>query len=73
MRYIKLENGKEIFSSNSDDSIILAIIIAFLCIISFKHYLLFHSLVELFGVVAAYTAFVILWKSKGLILNRYLF
>ena len=47
-------------------------IIFFLCIISFKHYLLFHSLVELFGVVAAYTAFVIIWKSKGSILNIYL-
>lgn len=72
MRYIKLENGKEIFSLDPDDSIVWAIIIAFLCIISFKHYLLFHSLVELFGVVAAYTAFVIIWRSRNLILNKYL-
>lgn len=72
MRYIKLENGKEIFSSDPDNSIIWAIIIAFLCILSFKRYLLFHSLVELFGVVASYTAFFIMWKSRRVIFNKYL-
>jgi hypothetical protein len=72
MRDVKRENGREIFRSELDDSIVWAIIIVFLCIISFKHYLLFHSLVELFSVVAACTAFIIIWKSKSLILNRYL-
>lgn len=72
MRYIKLENGKEIFSSDPDDSIVWAIIIAFLCILSFKRYLLFHSLVELFGVVASYIAFFIIWRSRRLIFNKYL-
>ena len=69
MRDVKRENGREIFRSELDDSIVWAIIIVFLCIISFKHYLLFHSLVELFSVVAACTAFIIIWKSKSLILN----
>ena len=55
MRDVKRENGREIFRSELDDSIVWAIIIVFLCIISFKHYLLFHSLVELFSVVAACT------------------
>src|SRR5665647_2910430 len=72
MRDVKRENGREIFRSELDDSIVWAIIIVFLCIISFKHYLLFHSLVELFSVVAACTSFIIIWKSKSLILNRYL-
>ncbi len=72
MRDVKRENGREIFRSELDDSIVWAIIIVFLCIISFKHYLLFHSLVELFSVVAACIAFIIIWKSKSLILNRYL-
>jgi hypothetical protein len=68
----KQEREREVLRPGLDNSIVWAIIITFLCIISFKHYLLFHSLVELFSVVAAYSAFIIIWKSKSLILNKYL-
>ncbi len=36
------------------------------------NYLLFHSLVELFSIVVAFTLFVIVWNSKHFIRNQYL-
>lgn len=49
-----------------------SIIIVSLYIISLKNYLLFHILAELFSILVAYIVFLIIWKSKGLISNRYL-
>jgi hypothetical protein len=48
------------------------IIIVSLYIVSLKNYLLFHILAELFSVLVAYIVFLIIWKSKGFISNRYL-
>lgn len=47
-------------------------IISVLYLISLSNYLLFHTLVELFSVYVAYIIFIIVWKSKGSLENRYL-
>lgn len=48
------------------------IIIFSLYVISLENYLLFHVLAELFSVLIAFIVFLIIWKSKGFISNRYL-
>lgn len=40
--------------------------------ISLKNYLLFHTVVELFSVYVAYVIFLIIWKSRTRLENRYL-
>lgn len=40
--------------------------------ISFGNYLLFHTVVELFSVYVAYVIFLIVWKSRARLENRYL-
>jgi PAS domain-containing protein len=48
------------------------IIIGLLYMLSLSHYLLFYSLVKMFSILIAFIVFVIIWKSKTLLLNRYL-
>ncbi|WP_345945483.1 MASE3 domain-containing protein [Methanosarcina sp. DH2] len=43
-----------------------------LYLISLGNYLLFHTLVELFSVYVAYVVFLIVWKSRARLENRYL-
>nr|WP_239451401.1 MASE3 domain-containing protein [Methanosarcina horonobensis] len=43
-----------------------------LYLISLGNYLLFHTLVELFSVYVAYVIFLIVWKSRARLENRYL-
>ncbi|WP_394295999.1 MASE3 domain-containing protein [Methanosarcina acetivorans] len=47
-------------------------IIGLLYLISLGNYLLFHTLVELFSVYVAYVIFLIVWKSRECLENRYL-
>lgn len=48
------------------------VIIGLLYILSLSHYLFFYSLVKLFSILIAYIVFVIIWKSRTLLVNRYL-
>lgn len=52
--------------------ILWAAIISILYLVSLSNYLLFHTLVELFSVYVAYVIFLIVWKSKAGLENRYL-
>jgi len=52
--------------------ILWAAIISVLYLISLSNYLLFHTLVELFSVYVAYVIFLIVWKSRSHLENRYL-
>ena len=47
-------------------------IITLLYLISLKNYLLFHTVVKLFSVYIAYVIFLIVWKSRARLENRYL-
>ncbi|MGB9939840.1 MASE3 domain-containing protein [Methanosarcina sp.] len=47
-------------------------IIILLYLISLNNYLLFHTVVELFSVYVAYVIFLIVWKSRSRLENRYL-
>jgi PAS domain S-box-containing protein len=48
------------------------VIIGLLYMLSLSHYLFFYILVKLFSILIAFIVFVIIWKSKTLLLNRYL-
>ena len=52
--------------------IIWSILIILLYSISLINFHLFHILVELFSILIAYIVFLIIWRSKGFISNRYL-
>lgn len=52
--------------------VLWAAIISVLYVISFSNYLLFHTLAELFSVYVAYVIFLIVWKSRNHLENRYL-
>lgn len=47
-------------------------IVILLYLISLGNYLLFHTVVELFSVYVAYVIFLIVWKSRARLENRYL-
>jgi PAS domain S-box-containing protein len=47
-------------------------IVGLLYLISLGNYLLFHTVVELFSVYVAYVIFLIVWKSRTRLENRYL-
>jgi PAS domain S-box-containing protein len=47
-------------------------IIGILYVISLSNYLLFHSLAELFSIFVAYVVFLIVWKSRARLENRFL-
>ena len=47
-------------------------IIILLYLISLNNFLLFHTVVELFSVYVAYVIFLIVWKSRSRLENRYL-
>ncbi len=47
-------------------------IIILLYLISLSNYLLFHTVIELFSVYFAYVIFLIVWKSRSRLENRYL-
>ncbi len=47
-------------------------IIILLYFISLNNYLLFHTVVELFSVYVAYVIFLVVWKSRSRLENRYL-
>ncbi len=49
-----------------------AVLMAGLYIASWLDYLLFHSLVELFSVIIAFTIFILIWNSRGFLDNGYL-
>ncbi|MCC4770204.1 PAS domain-containing protein [Methanosarcina sp. DH2] len=49
-----------------------AAIISVLYVISLSNFLLFHTLVELFSVYVAYVIFLVVWKSREHLENRYL-
>lgn len=55
-----------------EDLVIGAIITVLLYIINLKNNLLFHTLAELFNVLIAYIVFLVIWKSKNSLLNKYL-
>ena len=65
-----MENG--VFKPHWGNLIIWSIIIISLYIISLKNYLLFHILVVFFSVLISYVVFLIIWRSKGFISNKYL-
>lgn len=52
--------------------ILWAAIISVLYVISLSNFLLFHTLVELFSVYVAYVIFLVVWKSREHLENRYL-
>lgn len=47
-------------------------LIIFLYVVSLENYLLFHTLAELFSIFVAYVAFLIVWKSRDRLENRFL-
>lgn len=51
---------------------VLMTIIILLYLISLSNYLLFHTVVQLFSVYFAYVIFLIVWKSRDHLENRYL-
>lgn len=51
---------------------LVILIVLGLYVISVNNYLLFHSLVEIFSVIVAITAFFITWNSRRFINNNYL-
>lgn len=51
---------------------VLMTIIILLYLISLNNYLLFHIVIELFSVYFAYVIFLIVWKSRSRLENRYL-
>jgi len=55
-----------------EDLVIGAIITILLYIISLENNLLFHTLAELFNILIAYIVFLVIWKSKNSLLNKYL-
>ncbi len=50
----------------------MAAILVGLYLTTFVNYLLFHSLVEIFSIVVAFSVFMITWNSKKYIKNQYL-
>jgi PAS domain S-box-containing protein len=54
------------------ETIFWVAIICILYVISRSNYLLFHSLAELFSIFVAYVVFLIVWKSRMRLENRYL-
>jgi PAS domain S-box-containing protein len=54
------------------ETIFWVAIIGILYVISRSNYLLFHSLAELFSIFVAYVVFLIVWKSRVRLENRYL-
>jgi hypothetical protein len=48
------------------------ILIILLYLVNFKNDLLYHSIAELFSIIVSCIVFVIVWKSKDFITNRYL-
>jgi PAS domain S-box-containing protein len=66
------ETGRKKYGLDSNDLIIGAIIAFSLYIISLENHLLSHTFAELFNILIAYIVFLIIWKSKNSLLNRYL-
>lgn len=54
------------------EALVWIAIIVLLYLISLGNYLLFHTVVELFSVYVAYVIFLIVWKSRARLENRYL-
>lgn len=54
------------------EAVVWIAIIGLLYLISLGNYLLFHTVVELFSVYVAYVIFLIVWKSRARLENRYL-
>ena len=54
------------------ETIFWVAIIGILYVISRSNYLLFHSLAELFSIFVAYVVFLIVWKSRARLENRFL-
>ena len=52
--------------------IALVFVIGLLYKLSLSHFLFFYSLVKLFSILIAFIVFIIIWKSKTLLVNRYL-
>ena len=44
-------------------------VLAGLCVVSFFHYLLFHTLAELFSIAVAWCVFMIAWNTRGIAQN----
>jgi PAS domain S-box-containing protein len=69
----KIERTKRnLYGLELDDLIIGAVITILLYVISLENHLLFHTLAELFNVLIAYIVFLVVWKSKNSLLNKYL-
>lgn len=67
------ETGKTRYGLDLNDLIVGAVITFSLYIISLENHLLSHTLAELFNVLIAYIVFLVIWKSKNSLLNRYSF
>ncbi len=66
------ETGSKNISIERSQLMFWISILGLLYMISLDNYLLFHSLVELFSILVAYVIFLIVWKSRALLENRYL-
>ena len=66
------ENREKKGIVESYETIFWVVIIGILYVISRSNYLLFHSLAELFSIFVAYVVFLIVWKSRVRLENRYL-
>ena len=66
------ENKEKKGIVESYEIIFWVVIIGILYIISRSNYLLFHSLAELFSIFVAYIVFLIVWKSRVRLENRFL-
>ncbi|WP_440948890.1 MASE3 domain-containing protein [Methanosarcina sp. T3] len=64
--------GGNTFKVSFHEAAVWIAIISLLYLISLGNYLLFHTLVELFSVYVAYVIFLIVWKSRARLENRYL-
>lgn len=66
------ETQRKFYALESDTLIAGVIVAIFLYIFSLENYLLFHTLAELFSAFVAYIVFLITWKARNSLLNRFL-
>ncbi|RPJ73189.1 MAG: hypothetical protein EHM20_12650, partial [Alphaproteobacteria bacterium] len=63
---------KKFYALESDALIVGIVIAVLLYIINLENYLLFHTLAELFSAFVSYIVFLVIWKARNSLLNKYL-
>jgi PAS domain S-box-containing protein len=63
---------KNKFKVGVNDAVVWIAIVSLFYVISLKNFPLFHILIEAFTIYIAYTVFLIIWKSRAHLENRYL-